>query len=376
MNILYVSCSASSRCIGQSLALSSTAVQKFHAAIIQGLISNYQNVSVLSSTPAQNGKDCEFENGVNYNYLTPYKGGFRRYLSLFLKSFTETCKFLMKNKDAVVICDVLNVMISTGAMLAARMLKRKVVGIVTDLPGLMVGTTTSTIGMSTKINKWMITKFTHYVLLTEAMNDIVNPQKVPYIVMEGIADISNVESNISIFHRRKVIIYAGGLFERYGVKKLIDSFIKIANPEFVLHLYGDGDVVEYAKSLSNYGVKYLGIQPNNVVLEDEKNAWLLVNPRPSCEEFTKYSFPSKNIEYMLSGTPILTTRLPGMPSEYYQYVYIVQNETIDGFVEAMSMIMSYKEEEIDIKGKKAQDFIVQFKNSVAQAERIVNLCEN
>ena len=101
MNILYVSCSASSRCIGQSLALSSTAVQKFHAAIIQGLISNYQNVSVLSSTPAQNGKDCEFENGVNYNYLTPYKGGFRRYLSLFLKSFTETCKFLMKNKDAV-----------------------------------------------------------------------------------------------------------------------------------------------------------------------------------------------------------------------------------------------------------------------------------
>ena len=58
---------------------------------------------------------------------------------------------------------------------------------------------------------------------------------------------------------------------------------------------------------------------------EELKATLLVNPRPTTEEFTIYSFPSKNMEYMASGTPLLTTKLPGMPEEYHQYVLAILN---------------------------------------------------
>ena len=36
------------------------------------------------------------------------------------------------------------------------------------------------------------------------------------------------------------------------------------------------------------------------------------------------------MEYMVSGTPMMTTVLPGMPEEYYPYVWLIEDETEDG----------------------------------------------
>lgn len=75
-------------------------------------------------------------------------------------------------------------------------------------------------------------------------------------------------------------------------------------------------------------------------------ATLLVNSRFTIEEFTKYSFPSKNMEYMASGTPLLTTKLPGMPQEYYPYVFLFDEETIDGYADAISNALTHSESEL------------------------------
>ncbi|MBP3360682.1 MAG: hypothetical protein J6N52_07515 [Clostridia bacterium] len=47
---------------------------------------------------------------------------------------------------------------------------------------------------------------------------------------------------------------------------------------------------------------------------------MLVNPRSATDEFTKYSFPSKTMEYMLSGTPVVMYKLAGIPDEYDEYL--------------------------------------------------------
>ena len=52
-------------------------------------------------------------------------------------------------------------------------------------------------------------------------------------------------------------------------------------------------------------IVFKGMVPNKIVVEDQLKATLLVNPRPSIGEFTRYSFPSKNMEYMVSGTPMV-----------------------------------------------------------------------
>ena len=57
----------------------------------------------------------------------------------------------------------------------------------------------------------------------------------------------------------------------------------------------------------------MGCVTNDEIVRLQCEATLLVNPRPSDKEFCKYSFPSKTIEYMASGTPVLMTKLPGVP---------------------------------------------------------------
>ena len=35
---------------------------------------------------------------------------------------------------------------------------------------------------------------------------------------------------------------------------------------------------------------------------------------------------------MACGTPLLTTKLPGIPDEYYEYCYTLDDETVDGVI--------------------------------------------
>ena len=101
-------------------------------------------------------------------------------------------------------------------------------------------------------------------------------------------------------------------------------------------------------------------------------AALLVNPRPTAPEYTKYSFPSKNMEYMASGTPLLTTHLASLPDEYIPYVYLIEDESVEGIAETIKTVLLLDRRELDEKGRKAQQFVFTKKTGKMQANRIVN----
>ena len=79
---------------------------------------------------------------------------------------------------------------------------------------------------------------------------------------------------------------------------------------------------------------------------------------------------------MLSGTPLLTTKLPGIPKEYFDYLYTFEEETIEGFAKKMHEILALPSEELKIKGLNAQQFILQHKNNVIQTKRLINFFKN
>jgi glycosyltransferase involved in cell wall biosynthesis len=60
-----------------------------------------------------------------------------------------------------------------------------------------------------------------------------------------------------------------------------------------------------------------------------RKADVLVNPRQNDEAYTKYSFPSKNIEYLLSGNPVVAYMLDGVPEEYRKFMSIVPDDGVD-----------------------------------------------
>ena len=102
---------------------------------------------------------------------------------------------------------------------------------------------------------------------------------------------------------------------------------------------------------------------------------VLIDGQKVSEEYTKYSFPSKNMEYMVSGTPVLTTKLSGMPKDYYQYVYFIENETVAGIQDVLNNLMNLPENELIQKGIEARNFILNNKNNVIQTKKIIKTIE-
>lgn len=179
-----------------------------------------------------------------------------------------------------------------------------------------------------------------YVLLTEEMKEKIDIHGRPYIVVEGIVDsdmlnrrdamIQNTEKSKDL----KYIVYTGKLNERFGVKDLVDAFIELEKTEYRLVLCGKGDLEKYIieKSKNDSRIMYMG-QVTPVEAEEWMyKADVLVNPRKNDEEYTKYSFPSKNIEYLLTGNPVVGYMLDGMPRVYSEFLHTPKNGDLAGAI--------------------------------------------
>ena len=390
MKILYISAMASQKALEdakkQDPSFSSYAVQKFTRLLNEGFVKNGNDVQALSTFFLPNvgylyHRHKEEENGIRFEYAPSLNLRAFRIVWLLVYCFVKVLLWgLSGRKNKVVFCDVLNVSACAGAILATKITRLPCVGIVTDMPGIGVGNneTNQKMSLSDRINRSYLDKFTHYVFLTEQMNNVINTKHRPYMVMEGLVDINMTIPKNNQKKDKRIVIYAGGLYERYGLKLLVDGFIQADVENTELWLYGNGPFVE---SLNAYcenhpNIKYTGIRPNEEVVEAELKATLLVNPRPTHEEFTMYSFPSKNMEYMVSGTPVLTTILPGMPKEYYPYVYLFDNgETTEGYAELLRHVLTLPDEELQEKGMKARNWVLENKNNIKQAKRIAEFID-
>jgi len=260
----------------------------------------------------------------------------------------------------------------------------KIILLVTDLPEFMA----SDNSFFTRVNKKVDNVFgvnivksldnvDGYILLTEYMTECLPIYNKPWIVMEGIYNTSNNITNVPK-ESYKTILYTGNLGKRYGILDLLEAFIKIDYPDFRLWLCGNGDVLEKIKKIQKRDnrIEYFGILPRNETLKLQRRATLLVNPRHSYEEYTKYSFPSKTIEYLASGTPTLMNRLPCLPKEYEPYIYFIDDESVEGMKNKIIEVCEKDESELNEFGKKAAEFILEKKSPYQQCKRIADFIKS
>lgn len=391
--ILYISSLSSKRLINEihkkTGADPGFAVQKFNRNIVHGIIQNGINIEIYSKPPKNNVVGCswvstpsEVEEGLQYNYVNFFNFPFLKDICVFLNTFWKVLVFGLSNrKRKAVVCDILAISMNMGAILASKLVGIKIVGIVTDMPGLMVGGLENSKSflerIKTKINLSYIRSYTHYVFLTEQMNEVINTRHRPYIVMEALCDnvLSTFPATSFVKAEPKIIMYAGGMHQRYGVKMLVEAFRKIERNDIKLVLLGSGPYVNELQQVvkEDSRVEYRGVLTNEEVILLELESTLLVNPRPTTEEFTKYSFPSKNIEYMSSGTPLLTTKLPGMPKDYYPYIYLLEDESVEGYTNTLCAVLSIAEDILREKGQSAREYVLKNKNLKVQTSRILHL---
>ena len=213
-----------------------------------------------------------------------------------------------------------------------------------------------------------------YVFLTDYMKEWFDGD-VCYTVIEGIYKAS-LDSSETHADKEQVILYAGTLNEQYGVLDLVDAFLKTKEEGWTLELIGDGPLLSTLQQMAadHPGLVIRGLMPNGEVLKRQKQASVLVNPRRGEQTFTKYSFPSKTIEYLASGTPMVGYRLPGIPNEYFEYMYEASPDK-DGLANCLKRVMSLSEQQRNEFGLSAKHFIQTEKNAAKQCEKITELIE-
>jgi len=397
MEILYVSRHCSPQVFDHLFHITTVKpqqqAQKFHRQVTTGLAGQDEvKVTALSRLPVSRvhtksvwiSAPNASEGGVYYHHLPHLNSPLGAVFGAFCAFVTSATWCIMhRNKQRAIVCDALNLAISSAARLAGAFFGVKTVAIVTDLPDQMrhYANAPSAAGSGNRfyplLCNFMLTRYDAYVLLTLAMTSVVNPKGRPHLIMEGLVGAHCSQAAVGSLAGigERIVMYAGALHEKYGVKALVSSFAMLPDKSTQLWLCGAGDLDSEIQEWMRVDprVRHLGVIPNAEVVALQRTVTLLINPRPTSEEFTKYSFPSKNMEYMASGTPVLTTPLPGMPREYCDYVYLFEDESVAGMARTLEHVLSLPKHELHAKGAAAKEFVLREKNNVVQAKRIVEM---
>lgn len=253
----------------------------------------------------------------------------------------------------------------------------KVIQIVPDLPEFMNSNPSRLQALSYKMLNKYYTNIDGWILLSKYMADKLHILDKPWNVIEGIYNPldtpeEQINDNPSNIFR---IFYGGTLAKRYGVMTLVNAVATSSNRKLELVICGLGDATEDIVNLSlkDTRIKFLGSIPRSEVLKQIRAANLLVNPRNNESEFTKYSFPSKTMEYLSSGVPTLLYRLAGIPDEYYDYCFSLEKYGVNTLKTEIERIANLPKSELEAMGKRAKTFILEKKNPEVQCEKLFSI---
>ena len=212
-----------------------------------------------------------------------------------------------------------------------------------------------------------------FALFTKTMAERFHKDIVSTTI-ECIVDDDATVSFSQTNNQEKRIVYTGGIEEEYGIKLLLDAFSLINDDNYHLDICGSGNAQELVKKyvLKNNRIHYYGLISREKAVSIQKRATLLVNPRYE-SDFTKYSFPSKNAEYIMSGKPVICFKLEGIPDEYDKCFIYFRSKDLGMMAEDLVSASELSPFEREKKAKDAFLFLKSYSNSKRQAGKIIEL---
>ena len=339
-------------------------------------ISPYPTVKQILFSP----EEIEFKGRYDkYKFVGAINLPIVNMMAKFLKIRSELNRNIKKDlNNAVIVYETYS-----PFLLAAATLRRKIgklVVIVPDLPDYMHSGDSKIRAFFKRINRslidWCLRKSDGYILLSEPMLEKLPPKDGKYIVMEGIFN-PEFEDNDVEKEKYKTIMYTGGIYSHRGTDLLLDAFSKIDAPDYRLWIRGDGDIKGKILEMSQKDsrIRYFEPMERKDLLELEKKATVLVNTTPP-QDFTKYFFPSKNMEFLASGTPTVMFRLGCMPKEYNDHLFYVDGNDSEALKDKLVEVCEMGTEKQMKFGRDAKNFILENKNPRVQCGKIIEFIKN
>lgn len=356
----------------------SVARQKFEVSFMSALLDSdkiqSKDITILSCVPynerIKEKAETAFFREKEIEYIW-WERGTKSFVRAAIEVQKRVCDWYKENRKEN--CVILTYATNPIIFLPVIHRKCKMITICSEVPRFRVMGSSLKAKLKKEYYHFMNEKMDGYVFLTQYMNEVCNKKQNPYVIVEGMPDMRNLADAFVLKNRQEEIFYAGGINAENGILELLEAFVMLDRKDVVLTLCGVGNVVEqvrnYAENYSN--IVYRGAITNTEVLELERHASLLINPRKADESLTRYSFPSKTFEYFCSGTPCIISRLEGIPDEYFEYCYECDSSSPEALCKSLKKVLAISQEERLQKAEQAYNFILREKTAEKQTEKIV-----
>lgn len=170
-----------------------------------------------------------------------------------------------------------------------------------------------------------------------------------------------------------VMLCAGSLWKGNGVDLLLEAMKKNPNADVELWFAGSGSesvshIVECQKH--DPRIVYHGLLDHDALFELYKKADLLLNIRLTQSMNTAYLFPSKFLEYLVVGKPVLSTCVAHIEEVYGNFCYLLKEETSSALSERILEIMKIPKLERQKLGIAARQYMLANRTWEAQGKCI------
>lgn len=198
------------------------------------------------------------------------------------------------------------------------------------------------------------------------------------LVIDGAVDPGSVPTPV---HRpangggtEKHVVFTGALASYNGIAEMIEAMQLIRSDDVLLEIYGDGPLADHVRDAasSTMNITYHGRVGSSTIARIHQEAFLLVNPRRIDDQISKVTFPSKMLEYMLSGTPVLTTRLNGFTSDYEGKVFFTKDDSARSIATAIDDLACRPISELQKTADDARAFVLATRSWAARGPEIAS----
>lgn len=218
-----------------------------------------------------------------------------------------------------------------------------------------------------------VKKLDRFGLLTKEMSNVLGIPEDKYVVIEGFSDASRPFAELKQ-KEKKIILYSGVVSKAYQLDVLVEAFKMIKDLSTELWICGYGDYVwELKKECEKHdNIKYMGTLKTDEVALVQSKSTILINPRQNKGEYTKYSFPSKIIEYLSTARPVIAYKLDGIPNDYYNYIIAPKDNSVEELYQTILKISNMPFEEQKQLGINGRRFVLNRNNPYAQITKLLN----
>lgn len=305
-----------------------------------------------------------------------------KHLSRLYSCLRHGIGYVRERRPDVVVVHGVHTPFLLFAQILKRMFKVQICLVMTDPPGVVRQIDGPLSRLLKRFDRGLVTtlagRFDGLICLTAALGEDFAPA-VPRLVLEGFADPALARFSVSgqAKNGQFVIAYAGATNAEYGVINLIHAIRAMSNPELRLHIYGKGPLDSWVvkQCAIDERIIHHGLVPHQELMQKLANASVLVNPRPSSQDFVKYSFPSKLLEYMTLGVPVISTRLSGIPNDYLPYLEVTRDDTPEALIHAINEIRNNSAHAAG-RAVLAQKYVIRQKSLVTQGRRMIEFLQS